>query len=87
MDAPFTVEATTDLTGSLGPSFSATASFGATDTGTSCSGGSGSTSGVIEPGATAPLCVAVALAPDAPPSAQGQSGTAVVTLDATQVEE
>jgi len=78
---PATVTATAARTGTLGTSFAATASFGATDTGTGCSAGAGGTV-TVPAGGTVSLCVAVSLATNAPSATQGQSGSVSVVLRA-----
>ncbi|MEL7974890.1 hypothetical protein AAG589_03440 [Isoptericola sp. F-RaC21] len=78
---PATVTATTARTGTLGTSFAATASFGATDTGNGCSTGAGGTATVPARGSVS-LCVAVSLATNAPSTTQGQSGGVSVALRA-----
>jgi hypothetical protein len=78
---PAAVTATAARTGTLGTSFAAGASFGATDTGTGCSAGDGGTT-TVPAGGTASLCIAVALATNAPSATQGQSGGVSVALRA-----
>ncbi|MGE9349087.1 hypothetical protein ACQP60_06390 [Isoptericola variabilis] len=76
-----TVTATTSRTGTLGTSFTTSASFGAADTGTGCGEGSGGTA-TVPAGGTATLCVAVVLSATAPSTTQGQAGGVSVALGA-----
>ncbi|SKC71553.1 hypothetical protein [Krasilnikoviella flava] len=79
---PTTVTVTPTRTGSLGTSFTTSASFGAADTGTGCGAGNG-TSTTIPAGGTAALCVTVALSASAPSTVQGQAGGVSVALAAS----
>ncbi|MFE5337064.1 hypothetical protein ACFQ8E_14225 [Isoptericola sp. NPDC056573] len=79
---PTTVTATPTRTGTLGTSFTTSASFGAADTGTGCGTGNG-TSTTIPAGGTAALCVTVALSASAPSTVQGQAGGVSVALAAS----
>ncbi|MFE7407582.1 hypothetical protein [Isoptericola sp. NPDC057559] len=79
---PISVTATPGRTGSLTTAFGVSASFGATDTGTGCSAGTGGTTTIPVRG-TATLCLAVAVAATAPSTTQGLSGTMSVALAAS----
>ncbi|MCZ2264815.1 hypothetical protein [Isoptericola sp. QY 916] len=79
---PTTVTATPTRTGTLGTSFTTSASFGAADTETGCGAGNG-TSATIPAGGTAALCVAVTLSASAPSTVQGQAGGVSVALAAS----
>ena len=58
--------------------------YGGATSGTTCTGGT-TTPPALAAGASTPVCVVVALASNAPASAQGQSATVTLALTATQV--
>jgi hypothetical protein len=81
---PFIPSASAAGQGTAGPYLVPTVRWGGTDAGNTCTGGS-TTGPALAPGEQVTVCVAVALAPDAPTSAQLTTGSMIFTLSAAQV--